>query len=126
MGGDSEEGASQLPDARLVKVLQILRRQDQGRLLFADALEAVADISHRRGVGEPEIQLVDGRYRVPRSEKLVGHIGENIEQQGIPQVLGHIIQALDAEDQEPAGGDIRVPIEESGVRSLAHGVEAQE
>lgn len=34
MGGDSEEGASQPRMLRLVEVLQILRRQNQGGLLL--------------------------------------------------------------------------------------------
>ena len=61
VGGDGEQGPGQFPDARLVEVLQVLTGQDQGGFLFTDTLETVTDISYRRGIGEPEVQLVDGR-----------------------------------------------------------------
>ena len=48
MGWDREERFGQLPDSLLVEVLQILRSQQHGRFLFADALEAVADILNNR------------------------------------------------------------------------------
>ena len=125
MGGDGEEGAGQLPDARLVEILQILARQNHAGLLLAHPLEAVADVGNCHRIGEPQVQLIDGGHRIPGGEQLVGHIGQHTEQQGVPQVLGRILQALDTEHQEPGRRDIGVAVEEPGVRTLAHGVEPQ-
>ena len=55
VGGDRKQRAGQFPDPRLVEIFQILRRKEQGRLLLPHPLQAVADIRHRSGVGEPQI-----------------------------------------------------------------------
>ena len=125
MSRNGKERAGQLPDARLVEVLQVLTGQDHAGLLFADPLEAVPDIGHRHRIGKPEVQLIDGGHRISGGEKLVRQIGEHAEQQGIPQILGRILQTLDAEYQESGRRDVGVSVEEARVRALAHGVEPQ-
>ena len=91
MSGNGKQGAGQLPNPRLVKILQILRGQDQGGLLLPHPLQAVADVSHRCGIAEPQVQLVDGRYGISGSQQLIRQIGQDGKKQRVPQVLGNII-----------------------------------
>ena len=126
MGGDGEEGASQLPDARLVEVLQILRCQDQGRLLLPHSFQAVADILHGGEIAQPDVQLVQRGHGVPLGEQLVAEEREHVKQHGVLHTAVGLEQPLHAEDQETEAGDICRPVEELALRPPAHGVEAQQ
>ena len=80
MGGDGKEGARQFPDTWLIKILQILAGQDQGRFFFTNSFEAVADVGDRNWIGEPQVQLVNGGHGMSGTEQLIGHIGKNGKQ----------------------------------------------
>ena len=122
MDGNRKQRAGQFPDTRLVEVLQILAGEDEGGILLPHALEAVADVGDHRRVGEPEVQFVDGSHGVARGQELVGHIGQQAEQQRVPQIRRHVVQALDTEDEEFGRVDVGMPVEKAGVGALAHGV----
>lgn len=76
VGGDGEQGAGQFPDALHIKVLQILRGQDHGGLLFSHPLQGVADIFDGGQVAQPDVQLIQRGYRVALGEQPVAEVGE--------------------------------------------------
>lgn len=90
VGGDGKERASQLSNAWLIKVLQVLTGQDHAGLLLPYSLEAVTDVGHCHRIAEPQVQLIDSGHGIPGGKKPVGHIGEDTEQQGVPQILSCI------------------------------------
>ena len=115
----------------LIKVLQILRSQQHGRFLFADALEAVADILNNRGaysyiVRQPDIQLVQCRYCIALSQQFVAEVGQDIEEHGASNILTGLQESFDTEDHKAGGGHIGVAVEKLALRPFAHGVEAQQ
>ena len=131
MGWDREEGFGQLPDSLLVEVLQILRSQQHGRFLFADALEAVADILNNRSahsyiVRQPDIQLVQCRHCIALSQQLVAEIGQDIEEHGASNILTGLQESFDTEYHKAGGGHIGVAVEKLALRPLAHGVKTQQ
>ena len=126
MGRDAEQGLGHLPDALLVEVLQVLAGQKHGGLLFAHPLETVADVLDGSGIGQPDIQLVQGGHGISLGEELVGHIGQHIEEHGIADISRRTEHPLHTEDQEAAGGNVRVSVEELGIGALAHGVQPQQ
>jgi hypothetical protein len=125
MSRNREQRLRQFADMLHIEILQILRREDDGALFFADALHAVADIFDGGQVCEKQVQLVDAGRRVAGRQKLVAHVGQHVEQQGVAQVLAGVEHAFHAEGHEFAAGDIRVAVEKLGLRSLAHGVEPE-
>ena len=126
MDGDGKEGACQLPYSRLSEVLQILAGKEQGGFLFPHPLEGIADVGDDGGIGQPQVQLVNGCHGIAQRQKLIRHIGQQAEQQRVPQILRHVIQSLDAENKEFGAVNIGVPVEETGVRAAAHGMEPQQ
>ena len=131
MGWDREERFGQLPDSLLVEVLQILRSQQHGRFLFADALEAVADILNNRSahsyiVRQPDIQLVQCRHCIALSQQLVAEIGQDIEEHGASNILTGLQESFDTEYHKAGGGHIGVAVEKLALRPLAHGVKTQQ
>lgn len=120
VGRDAEQGLCHFTDALLIEVLQILTGQKHCGFLLTDTLQAVSDILDGGRVGEPDIQLVQRCYRVAHGQELIRHIGQHIEQHGVADILRRTEHALYTKDQEAAGGDIGVPIEELSIGSLAH------
>ena len=126
MDGDGKEGARQLPYPRLGEVLQILAGKEQGGFLFSYSFKRVADVGDDGGIGQPQVQLINSRYGIAQSQKLIRHIGQQAEQQRVPQIFRHVIQSLDAENKKFGAVNIGMPIEEPGVRAAAHGMEPQQ
>ena len=126
MDGDGKEGARQLPYSRLGEVLQILAGKEQGGFLFSYSFKRVADVGDDGGIGQPQVQLINSRYGIAQRQKLIRHIGQQTEQQGVPKIFRHVIQSLDTENKEFGTVNIGVPIEEPGVRAAAHGMEPQQ
>ena len=126
MDGDGKEGARQLPYPRLGEVLQILAGEKQGGFLFSYSFEGVADVGDDGGIGEPQVQLVNGGHGIAQRQKLIRHIGQQAEQQGVPQILRHVIQSLDTENKKFGAVNIGMSVEETGVRAAAHGVKPQQ
>ena len=126
MDGDGKEGARQLPYPRLGEVLQILAGKEQGGFLFSYSFKRVADVGDDGGIGQPQVQLVNGCHGIAQRQKLIRHIGQQTEQQGVPQILRHVIQSLDTENKEFGTVNIGMPIKEPGVRATAHGMEPQQ
>ena len=126
VGRDGKQRLCHLADALLVKVFEILRGQQHGGFLFAHALEAVANVFDGRGIGQPDIQLVQCCYGIADRQKLIRHEGQHIEQHSVADIFSGTQHSLDAENEEAAGGDVGVPIEELCVRTLAHGVQPQQ
>ena len=126
VGRDGKQRLCHLADAFLIKVLQILRGQQHGGFLFAHALETVADVLNGRGIGQPNIQLVQCCYGIADRQKLIRHEGQHVEQHGVADIFSGTQHSLNAENKEAAGGDVGVPIEELCVRTLAHRVQSQQ
>ena len=126
MDGDGKEGARQLPYSRLGEVLQILAGKEQGGFLFSYSFKRVADVGDDGGIGQPQVQLVNGCHGIAQRQKLIRHIGQQAEQQRVPQIFRHVIQTLDTENKEFGVRDIGMPIKEPGVRATAHGMEPQQ
>ena len=125
MRWDREQRLGQLADIFHEEVLDILTRQYNGRLLFADALHKVADVLDRREIGKEEVELVNTRDRISAAQKLFGHICEDIEQQSIADILARLEQPLNAECNEIIIRYIRIPIEELTLRPLAYRVQSE-
>ncbi len=123
MDRDGKERARHFSDTRLVEILKVLTGEEECRLLLSHALEAVADVGDHGGIGEPQVQLVDRGDGIARSQKLVRHIREQREQNGVAQIFRYIVQSLDTEDEEFGVCDVCMPVKKARVRSPAHGVE---
>ena len=126
VGRDAEQRLGHLTHLFLIKVLQILRCQQHGGFLFAHTLEAVADVLNGRGIGQPDIQLVQCRHGIADRQKFIRHEGQHIEQHGVADIFSGTQHSLDAKDKKAAGGDVGVSIEELCVRTLAHGMQSQQ
>ena len=126
VGRDTEQRLGHFAHLFLIKVLQILRCQQHGGFLFTHTLEAVADVLNGRGIGQPDIQLVQRRHGIAHRQKLIRHERQYIEQHGVADIFSGTQHSLDTEDKEAAGGEVGVPIEELCVRTLAHGVQSQQ
>ena len=75
MGRDAEQGLGVLPDTLNVEVLQILRGNDDRRVLFPHTLGEVADIFHSGEICEEQVKLINAGGSVSVGEKLIAHIG---------------------------------------------------
>ena len=75
MGRDAEQGLGVLPDALDVEVLQILRGNDDRRILFAHTLGEIADIFHGSEVREEQVEFIDAGGSVAVGQKLIAHVG---------------------------------------------------
>ena len=126
MDGDGKEGARQLPYSRLGEVLQILAGEEQGGFLFSYSFKRVADIGDDGGIGQPQVQLINGCHGIAQRQKLIRHIGQQAEQQGVPQIPSHVIQPLDTENKEFGVCNVGMTVKKPGVRAAAHGVESQQ
>ena len=126
MDGDGKEGARQLPYPRLGEVLQILAGKEQGGFLFSYSFKRVADVGDDGGIGQPQVQLINGRHGIAQRQKLIRHIGQQTEQQGVPQVFRHVIQSLDTKDEEFGVCNVGMTVKKPGVRAAAHGVKPQQ
>ncbi len=87
MGRDAEQGLGVLPDALDVEVLQILRGNNNRRILFAHTLGKVPNVFHSGEVRKEQIELINAGGGVAIGEKLVAHVGQNVEQKGVFQAL---------------------------------------
>ena len=126
VGRDGKQRLCHLADAFLIKIFQILRGQQHGGLFFTNTLETVADVLNGRGIGQPDIQLVQCRHGIADRQKLIRHEGQHIEQHGVADIFRCAQQSFHTENEETAGGDVGVPIEELCVRTLAHRVQSQQ
>ena len=111
---DAEQRLGHFAHLFLIKVLQILRCQQHGGFLFAHTLEAVTDVLNGRGIGQPDIQLVQSRDRVALDQQLVCHIGQQIQQNCAADVGCNLVQSLYTEHKESGRTQIAVTIEELG------------
>ena len=112
MGRDGKQGACQLPDTRLVEVLQVLRGQNQGGFLLPHPLQAVADVLYSGEIAQPYIQLIQSRHGIALAKKLVTEEGQYIEQHGILYTAIGLEKSLYTEHQETRACDVGVTIEE--------------
>ena len=92
MRRDREQRLGQFADIFHKEVLYILTRQNNGGLLFADALHKVSDIFHCGQVGEKKVKFINTRDRISSAQKLLGHIGEDIEQQSVSDIFACLKQ----------------------------------
>ena len=69
-------------------------------------------------------RTVNRGHGIPLSQQFVAEVGQHIEQHGILHTAAGLEQSLDAEDQEPVGGDIGGAVEEFTFRTFAHGVQS--
>ena len=126
MRRDAEQRLGHFAHLFLIKVLQILRCQQHGGFLFAHTLEAVADVLNGRGIGQPDIQFVQCRHGIADRQKLIRHEGQHIEQHRVADIFSGTQHSLDAENEEAAGGNIGMSIEELCISALAHGMQSQQ
>ena len=126
MRRDAEQRLGHFAHLFLIKVLQILRCQQHGGFLFAHTLEAVTDVLNGRGIGQPDIQLVQCCYGIADRQKLIRHEGQHIEQHSVADIFSGTQHSLDAENEEAAGGNIGMSIEELCISALAHGMQSQQ
>ena len=108
------------------EVLQILAGKEQGGFLFSYSFKRVADVGDDGGIGQPQVQLVNGCHGIAQRQKLIRHIGQQTEQQRVSQIFRHVIQPLDTENKEFGVRDIGMPVEKPGIRAAAHGMEPQQ
>lgn len=59
MRRDSEQRLCKLSDSLEIEVLEVLRGKDNRRVLLSNTLHKVADILHRNGICEEQIELVN-------------------------------------------------------------------
>ena len=64
MCGNRKQGLRKLTNTADEEVLDVLRCEDDGRILFTDTLGCVTDILDGRHVRQEQIQLIDGCYRI--------------------------------------------------------------
>ena len=126
MGRDREQRFRQLSDAFDIEVLQILRCQNNSRLLLAHTLHEISDILNRSQIGQEQIQLINRGGSVPLGQQLVAHEGKYIEQQGVLDILTGLQQSLDAKYNKAVGSHIGVAVEEFTLSTHTHGVEPQQ
>ena len=84
------------------------------------------DVFDCHRVTEPEIQLIQSSYRVAYGKQLVRHECQYIEQHCIVGILGSTQHSLHTENEETAGGDVSVSVEELSIRISAPGMEPQQ
>ena len=123
---DAEQRLGHFAHLFLIKVLQILRCKQHGGFLFAHTLEAVTDVLNGRGIGQPDIQLVQCCYGIADRQKLIRHEGQHIEQHSVADIFSGTQHSLDAENEEAVGGNIGMSIEELCISALAHGMQSQQ
>ena len=87
MCGNRKQRLRKLTNTADEEVLNVLRSEDDGRILFTDTLGGVTDILDGRHVREEQVQLVDGCYRIAVRQEVVVHIGQDVEEHRILQLL---------------------------------------
>lgn len=75
MSRDAEQGLGVFTDALNVEVLQILRGDDDRRILFTHTLRKVSDVFHGGEIGEEQVELINAGGSVAIGQKLVAHVG---------------------------------------------------
>ena len=95
VGGDGEQGLGQLPHPRLEEILYILAGQYQQRVFLPVTLHQVADVFNGCQIGEEQVQLIQRSHIVAGAQQGVGHVGEDGEEQGVPQAAVQLHDALD-------------------------------
>ena len=125
MRGNRKQGLRKLTNTADEEVLDVLRCEDDGRILFTDTLGGVTDILDGRHVREEQIQLVDGCYRIAVRQEIVVHIGQDVEEHSILQLLIAVHESLDTEADKLIVGDVGVSVEELRFSTLAHGVDSE-
>ena len=125
VGGDGEQRLGHLPDVGDQKILDVLGGQHHGGILFPYPLHIVANILNSHRAVQEQVQLVQRGHTVSHAQKLVGHVGKDVELNGAAQLLVQIHNALNAEHQEHIVLDIGVAVEEPALRAHAHRIEAK-
>lgn len=125
MRGDAEQGLCELSDRGNQKILDVLACQNDRGVFLSDTLHSVSDIFDCCHVGEEQVQLIDARRRLALSKKLIAHEGEDVEQHSVLEPLVGVHQALHAEDEEMAVGDVGVSVEILGLGADAHGMDSE-
>ena len=87
MRRNGEQRLCQFPYRGDEEILNVLGGQHYGALLLPYPLHKVADVLHRRAVGEEQIELVYCRHRIALRQQDVGEVGKDIEQHGVLQAL---------------------------------------
>ncbi len=126
VGGNGEQGLGVLPDALNVEVLQILRGNDDRRVLLAHTLGKVADILHGGKIGQEQVKLINAGGGIAVGEQLIAHVGQDVEQQSVFQTLAGLQKPFHAKGHEAGVGDIGVSVKEFRLRTLADGVQPQQ
>jgi len=75
MGRDAEQGLGVFSDTLNVEVLQILRGDNDRRVLFPHTLGKVADVLHGGEVRKEQIEFIDAGGGVAVGQKLIAHVG---------------------------------------------------
>ena len=125
MGWNGKQGLGHLPDIGKQEVLYILGGKNHGGLLLPDTFHVVADVLDGHRAVQEQVQFVQSSHTVSNAEKLVGHVGQDIELNGAAELLVQIHNALYPEHQEHVILDIGMPIEEPAFRTDTDGVQPQ-
>ena len=104
--GNGEQRPRILADSFNVKVLEILAGDNHIGVFLAHPLHAASDILDRNHIGQPEIELFDAGHSVAVGDKCVGHIGEDVEEHRIADVLRRLQQALNTKGEDTAALNI--------------------
>lgn len=94
MRRDREQRFGQFANVLHEEVLDILTRQNNGGLLFADAFHEVSDVLDCREVGEKKVKFINTRDGISAAQKLLGHISENVEQQSVADILACLMLSV--------------------------------
>ena len=125
MSGDGEQRLGKLPDGGNQEVLNVLGCQNHDGIPLTDALHGVADVLNGGQVRQEQVQLVNGCHGVADADEGIAHIGENIEQHGIAELLVGVHETLDTEAQELVIFDVGVAVEILAFGADTHGVQSQ-
>ena len=125
MGGDGEQRLGEFPDGGNQEVFNVLGCQNHDGIPLTDSLHGVADVLNGGQVGQEQVQLVDGCHGVADADEGIAHVGENIEQHGIAELLVGVHETLDTEAQELVICDVGVAVEILAFRANTHGVQSQ-
>ena len=125
VGRNGKQGLGHFPDVGKQEVLNILGGKNHGGLLLPDTFHVVADVLNGHRAVQEQVQFVQSSHTVSNAEKLVGHVGQNIELNGAAELLVQIHNALYPKHQEHIILDIGMPIEEPALRTDTDGIQPQ-
>lgn len=120
-----EQRLCQLANVFHEEVLDILTRQNNGGLLFANALHEISDIFNGGQICQKQIKFIYACDGISAAQKLLGHIREDVKQQRISDIFACLEQSFYAESDESTVRNIRVSVKEFALRTLAYRVQPE-